>query len=656
MQTKLVLTLLIFTACFLAKASNHEFGVISPEELAMTECKFEKDAPAIILFDKAKAKFQLEEGEGFVIAMKRHVRIKIFDEAGFDQAEVEVHLAISNDSKEKLKDIKAYSYNINNNQISRTALDKKQIFTEDINKYWYAKKFALPEITKGTIIEYTYTVTSPFISHFMDWEFQSDIPTLYSEFSAAMIPFYSYRYRLQGTNRLDHQKSFKDNGIERSFSGLKYSDMIYEFGLKNIPSFKDESHISSKNDYITKLDFQLVEINYPSGYSKKYMDTWPSLANDLLDNDNFGKYLKKAEKWADKNANHFVDVPEEERYDKILDFVKSNYKWNEFYGKYAQYSIKDLNKKFIGNIGNLNLLTIGIMRSNGLKADPIIVSTRDHGKVNDQFPYSDLFNYVLILGETKGKYKLMDATLSICANTLIPSRCINGKGFIVKEDSESWININTNQGSIQRTALEYILDLENYEMVGKCQTKCTGYIALDKRSKYLVNPEKFEEQLEQYGKQADSELKFEHLKDKEKPLSFSYDFNDEIDIIDNQVIISPFANYAPKNNPFKQEERTLPIDLINKKGYHYIAIITIPNGYKADVLPKSQNISSENVEFSFITQTIGSDKIQLVARYNFKKSQYSAKVYPELKKFMNTVTEKLNSKIVLIKEDLISQN
>ncbi|MCU4175266.1 DUF3857 domain-containing protein [Carboxylicivirga sp. N1Y90] len=655
MKSKVTILLLMVVSICHAIEHERKFGLLTPEELALKACEFEKDAPAVVLFDKAEATFREEEGEGFVISMKRHVRIKIFDEAGFDQSEIEIRLAINGDSREKIRDIKAISYNHKNNQLTKTPLEKSQIFTEKLNKYWYQKKFALPEIQEGTIIEYTYTLTSPFITHFTDWEFQTDIPTLYSEFKAAMIPFYSYRYRLQGTNRLDHKKNYEKNGIERSFNGVRYNDMVYEFGLKNIPSFKDESFISSRNDYILKLDFQLVEINHPSGYSKKFMDTWPSLANELLDSDSFGKYLKKAEKWADKNANHFIDLPEEKRYSEILNYVKNNYQWNEYNGKLAQHSLKDLNKKLSGNIANLNLLAIGIMRSNGLNAEPIIISTRNHGKVSDQFPYSDLFNYVLILSESEGKYRLLDATLANCPNALIPSRCINGKGFIVKEDSESWININTSHPSTQVTAIDYSIDVDNYEMVGSCQTKCTGYIALDKRSSYVVNPQKFEEGLERYGKEEDSELEVKHLEEKEKPLTYSYDFKESIDIIDEQIIISPFANFAPKNNPFKQEKRALPIDLVNKKGYQYIAAITIPKGYKIDVLPMARKMESDNVEFNFKAQAVGTNKIQIVALYKYKKSSYSAKSYNELKQFMNTVTDKMNSKIVLVKEDLLSQ-
>ncbi|MCU4165584.1 DUF3857 domain-containing protein [Carboxylicivirga caseinilyticus] len=653
---KKITTLLLFFYSTLLIAQNKriEFGILDPDDLTLKECSFEKDAPAVVIFDYGESRFLYSEGSGYEIAFKQHKRIKIFNEGGYDQAEIVIPLYISKNDRETIRDIEGYTYNFKNDHLEKIPLDKSLIYEEKISEYVYLKKFALPKVTDGSVIEYTYTIDSPYHIHFRDWEFQSDIPTLYSQYTAAMIPFYSYRYRLQGASKMDHFNSYEERGIDRRFMGITFRDMIYEFGLKNVPSFQDESFISSRNDYIKKIDFQLVEINHPTGYKQKFMDTWPLLAKELLEFESFGKYIKKATKWAEKNAGQFTSLSESERFNAILDMVKATYKWNNYEGKYAQYDLKDFLKNLEGNIGNINLFTIGVLRANNIEAEPVVISTRDHGKVSNDFPYSDFFNYVLILAKIDDHYKLLDATQGFCPNELIPDNCINGQGFIVKENSDQWVTIDNAAPSIEKTILEYTVNLNNYTIEGECSKTSTGYIALNQRRSYYSNQDNFKKRYEPLGLIESEEIKVNNLLDEEKPFEFSFDFNQNIDVIDNQIILHPFAHFPIKENPFKQEKRTLPIDLVNKKAYQYTALIEIPDGYKIEVLPQKEVINQKELQLTFLLQDMGNNKIKVYASYNFQQSTYPAENYLALKKFMNKVTEILNSKIVLIKDDQLT--
>ncbi|MBS2098563.1 DUF3857 domain-containing protein [Carboxylicivirga linearis] len=655
---KIFATSLFIIIYFFSNAQNRseKFGVLNPDDLRLKECPFEKEAPAVILFDYGVSQFIQEEGSGFIVNFKRHTRIKIFNEGGYDEGEIVIPLYISEHNREKVRDIKGFTYNFKDAKMEKTPLNIEQVYEEKISQYVYLKKFAMPKVTDGSIIEFTYTIDSPYHVHFRDWEFQNDIPTMYSQYSAAMIPFYSYRYRIQGVGNLDHFNQFEQKGIDRHFGGIIFRDYVYEFGLKNIPSFQDESFISSRTDYIKKLDFQLVEINHPGGYKQKFMDTWPKLANDLLDMDDFGRYIKKSTKWAAKNASQFSSLPESERSNAILNMVKSNYKWNRYEGKFAQKSFKDFQNELSGNIANINLLTIGILRANNIEAEPVIISTRDHGKVNTDFPYSDFFNYVLILAKVDNSYQLLDATQGFCPNQLIPEECINGQGFVVSEDSENWITIDNNAPSLEKTNLQYSINLDNFTIEGQCNKTSTGYIAIDQRRSYYSNQDKFKKKYESLGLSEDDDITVDNLMDEEKPFEFSFTFNQNIDVIDDQIILHPFAHFPIKENPFKQEKRMLPVDMVNKKAYRYSALIDIPLGYTIDVLPEKQTIQKEDLMLTFLSQKMDNNKIRIYASYNFNKSTYPAKSYDELKQFMTKVTQILNSKIVLIKDEQLTMN
>src|SRR5690606_9663507 len=127
------------------------------------------------------------------------------------------------------------------------------------------------------VIEMRYVVKTPFKYNLPDWEFQHRIPTLYSEYEARMIPFYEYTYILQGADKFDHFESYEQPGVSRQFGAHRYNEMTYKFIMKDVGAFKDESYISSINDYLVKLDFQLAKYTSYQGVPVEIITTWPKL-------------------------------------------------------------------------------------------------------------------------------------------------------------------------------------------------------------------------------------------------------------------------------------------------------------------------------------------------------------------------------------------
>jgi len=643
----LLLGSLLSGIAIMAQQSS-EFGILNPSELDLKTCEFEEEAAAVVLFDKGEAKF-MQTDNGFVIRFERHTRIKIFNEAGFNQAEIEISLYKGDTDRDEVRNIKGYTYNMEMGQLVKTPLDAKQVYKEDINKYWYSKKFAMPQIKAGSIIEYTYVIESPFLMFFRDWEFQTNIPVLHSEYKVGMIPFFAYRYRVQGASRLTRFNSYEKKGLGHRYHGIDYNEMIYEFVLDNVPSFQDESFISSRNDYIKKIDFQLAEYNSPTGYSQKIMETWPKLSKELMDDERFGKYIKKARKKGEKEFGHWASLPEKERVDEVLNHVKQNYKWDDRHGLLALEEMKTFESHKTGNASNLNLLALGLLQSSGLKAQPIIISTREHGRIVADFPFLDQFNYVLILAEVEGQMQLLDATDPFYSNQIIPSKCINGKGFIINEESEQWVNISNYTPSLSETYLQYSVSPDDYQIAGDCRIKYRGFKAVRERKDFYSDQGAYSRYYSDKNLELTDTLEVENLHDNDRPFSCRFSFKQSVDIIDDQIIISPFLALPPKENWFKQENRTLPIDLIYPQASRYTTVIDLPEGYVVDVLPEKSQMKSDNVEFSYMAMPVGKEKIQLVSMFNFRKPTYEATDYQELKHFMNLVTRKLNEKIVLVK-------
>ena len=199
--------------------------------------------------------------------------------------------------EETIVSIEGSSYNLNDEEgtVEHLRLKTAMIYDDQISERWKVKKFVLPAVKEGTIIEYRYVKRSPFIKNPPDWEFQWGIPVKLSMYEMQLMPFYEYTYLLQGAARFDDYYSF-ESGETDDFGGVRYNYVVHRYMMKELPPFEDESFITSRNDFIVKLDFQLARIHYPSGAKKEIMSSWPEINELYLDDTYFGKFLKQCEK------------------------------------------------------------------------------------------------------------------------------------------------------------------------------------------------------------------------------------------------------------------------------------------------------------------------------------------------------------------------
>ena len=456
----LLIALFTILCLSVANAQNFSFdyGKVSKADIDLKEYDKDKTAEAVVIYDKGSSYFRQNINSGFDLIFERSKRIKILKEAGIEYAEIEIPFYREGNIYEKIYDLKACTYNFEDGRLNRTELQADSWNDEIYNDYWMVRKIAMPNVKAGSIIEFTYKISSQYVFNLRDWEFQSKIPTIYSEYTAAMIPFYEYIYLAQRTGTSLKKESYTDKS-SHEFARIEYKDVINKFSMRDIPAFNSEDYITSINDYIIKLDFQLAKINYPNGGDKEIMTTWPNLIKEYSDHPNFGKYVKKCEKSASKiiDLDALKDKTTKDKFDYIVSYVKNNYSWNEYNGKYSSKSVNDIVKDKYGNAADLNLLTIGLLRAAGIEATPVLISTRENGKVSDNYPFAHYFNYVILMANIDGKNVLSDATNPNVTNNRIPLRCINDKGLIINPDQDvKWIGLQCKFPSI--SALDFTID------------------------------------------------------------------------------------------------------------------------------------------------------------------------------------------------------
>lgn len=633
--------------CSYAQDFSRTFGSITQYEKEMTSYDKDPEAEALVIYNIGKSSFIRDES-GFDILFEYRTKIKIFNKAGYKWADVTIPYYREGNIYEKVYDIKAYTYNYENGSLKRTELDEDNCYDEKLNERWNLKKFAIPGVKDGSIIEYTYKIETPYKFNLQDWTFQQKIPVLYSEYKVSMVPFFEYIFLLQGASKFDEQESYLDKGLKRYLGAIEYNDMIHEYIMKDLPAFRDESYITSIDDYIIKIDFQLAKVNRTDGLVTEIMSTWTKLNNDFIKYDNFGRYIKAGQRFAKKELSDLLSGSQDrEHFNKIVENVKYNYNWNGNNGKYAIKSIKEFTKEKTGNAAEINLFLAGILREAGFDATPVLLSTREHGKVKTNYPFRHFFNYVIVMVKIDDKPVLCDATDTYCKNDMIPFRCLNGQGLLVEKDKENWVWLANTKLSRRTTTidLEFSSDLDS--ITGDFTVITNNYDAVYYRSKYQDKPEDIEKLISEKNLQIVNDISTENYKDIEKPYKIFYKAAMPVEQIDNKLFFSPFMNMPVNRSPFTQSKRTYPVDMTYKKSRNYTARINIPEGCKISSIPENLEIDNKLITVDY--KVIKGDELIISAFYTLKKASYDPLYYSKLRYYYNEIVKKFNEKIALEK-------
>ena len=168
--------LILFVFTSQANAQNFKFGEVSKAELDERINPSDSSAVAAYLYKNRRTWFEYLNGDGFVLRTEIHERIKIYKKEGFDYATQKIKLYNDGSTKETVQQLKAVTYTFENGKIMSAKLGKEGEFSTRINDNWNEESFTMPNIKEGAVIEYKYTIASPFVSNVDEFVLQNDIP------------------------------------------------------------------------------------------------------------------------------------------------------------------------------------------------------------------------------------------------------------------------------------------------------------------------------------------------------------------------------------------------------------------------------------------------------------------------------------------------
>jgi hypothetical protein len=666
------ITTILLSLCFsiTAWAQNYDFGKVSKEELEEKHYPLDSSANASYLYKYRRTYIKYDQNLGFQLITDIQERIKIYKQEGFDYATHIVQLYKSGSDEEKFSNLRAVTYNLNGAKIEETKIEKNGIFKTEVSKYYNETKFTLPNIKEGSVLEYKYTVASPFYWNVDDFVFQHEIPVKKLEATFETPEYFNFKVNTKGYLVVTPKVETKNDKIiftntERtgggwnavttnfSTSNLDYIKTITSYNLSDIPGLKEEPYVNNMNNYRSAIQYELSFTKFPQAPIKSYTSTWADVVKTIYDSSNFGDELNRTG-YFENDINALVANVSEPmaRASLIFNFVKTKVKWNNYIGKYTDGGVRKAYKDQTGNVAEINLMLTAMLRHAGLNANPVLISTKQNGI--PLFPTLDGYNYVISGIETEQGVILLDASNKYSMPNILPSRVLNWEGRIVRKDkSSSTISLYPNQSAKNTITMMANLDASG-NIEGNYRAVKTNHYAMSYRESYLeADKTQYIENLEnKYNGMEISEYEVKNDYNLAEPITESYKFSlqSQADVIGDKLYFSPLFFLKTSENPFKLEKREFPVDFGYPSEESYRILVNLPEGYKIDTMPSpAVLIMPDNLaEFKF--NVSGADKsIQVVVSSKMNEAIISPLYYDTLKEYFDKFIEKEAEKIILTK-------
>jgi transglutaminase-like putative cysteine protease len=667
----LITSVVFFIGITFSGAQDFRYGKVSKEELAQKGHPIDSSANAAVLFREEKINFNYTVYDGFVQEREVYERVKIYTKEGYEWATKKIFIYKGGSGKtEQLVNVKGTTYNLSNGKVDKDKLRNDGIFEEEYNEYTEISTLTMPNIQDGAVIEYSYKIISPFLE-IDDIYFQSFIPTNKLEIFIATPQFYSYDKQVN-LKALYYPK-FKEGKDSRTYSSTnssrsgtttsqttfntsksEYFDNTITVSEGNIPAIKGESFAGNIDNYISKMSLELSAIlNEYGAVDKSFSSSWEKVSETIYAYKSFGGQFEKTKFFEADIAALLTDVSDPlEKITILYSYVKSKVKWNSNKGYTSRKGIREAYKEGIGNVGDINLLLIAMLKSQGINANPVLVSTKDNGI--PIFPTRKGFNYVICSVENDEGIILLDATDMYSAPNILPLRVLNWQGRIIRENGTSdWVPLRPSILSSASTALNVKLT-EDLSAEGKVRKSINSHSALRYRNRFvsMTTDDHIKEIEKDKGNIEVSELVIENIKNIMKPVKVSYDYEltDAMEAIGSKLYLTPLLFLADKESPFKLEKRDYPIDFILPKSDKYFINIILPDNYTVDFMPPSEIINFKNgeVSYSYIAKQNG-QYLQFSITFELKNSLIDPLDYELFKGFYEKIIEKQAEQVVLIK-------
>jgi hypothetical protein len=669
-------TVILMAACWCAAAQTNnndekidfKFGKVSKEDFALPPDAIQTDAAAYIIIDKGYTEFIGNSKGWFSLRFTRKVRIKINNANGVDAADFQIPVYRSGSAVEKLQNIKAVSYNLENGQIVETYLKNDQIFEDKYSRNLELRKFSVPGAKAGSLVDVTYVLESEFLTNLQPWTFQGKYPRYWSEYEVDFPQFFHYVMIAQGYQPY-HLRTAKED--RRNFSVLipgdegigGRSEMAHfsanvqytRWVMKNVPALKEEPFTRTLNNHVSKIEFQLSQYRFSGQEPRNVMGNWPEVVNRMNNYEDFGADLYKNNSFLDDELRPVVAgaTNQLDKAKRIYTYVRDKYTCTSPRGLYLTNGLKNVVKTKSGNVADINLLLTAMLNHEKIETHPLILSTRANGLTHEIYPLMDRYNYVVAQTKIDGVAYNLDATEPGLPFGVLPPQCYNGQARLIHGAGPP-VYLMPDSVVEKKTTQLFMFMSEEGEWVGELRSSLGNFESLELRQ--LAKAKGKNAIAEAIRKQIPTDYSIgepvlENIESGDANVTVTYSVKPEVEADADVIYFNPMIAEGFKENPFSSAERKYPVEMPYASSEMFIANIEIPAGYVVEEIPKSTKIDLfENDGFFEYIVSKDAQRVMLRCRLVIHKAEFMAEDYESLREFFSYVVKKQQETIVFRKK------
>lgn len=535
---------------------------------------------------------------------------------------------------------KEYSIGYNSYR-QRLLIDKAEVLKKDGNKVQAEKRsgyIVFTNLEAGDAIHLSYRIenynTGKLAQHFWDqFNFNFDYPVQISRYSLLLPANKKFKYEVLNA---DIKPEIKE------VEGMK----LYSWEMKDQPSIKIEPYMPGLSDVGAILDLSTIP-------DWKYVSNWYSdLSSELAKTD-----FEIAETVTDlfKGTHDLSDL---QKAKMIYNFIEENVSYSDvpfMHGPIIpQKASRTLNTK-LGDCKDVSTLFVAMCKEAGIKANLVLVDTRDNGEHHLNLPSID-FNHCIAQLTTGGKtyfIELTDQQLSFASAPLVD---LGANALIIPRDGDSasthLIKLNFPNRPKNEVTRTTDLKFDNNDIIFSRKSLKTGYLASLMRSEFgEVGREKQEKIITQSisGDFTNSakmlDLKFGDLQTLSDSVNYDYSFlvkNEVSEVVGIKIFRIPWSEGVRTLDFLTVEKRQYPFLLwyLNAEESNYEEMnIDLPKGKLLAEQPKSVSFSCKAADYSLTYTFPEPGKIKAIREMKFKEGIVPPEDYNEFKEFYHNVAE-----------------
>lgn len=631
---------------FAQSMADFDFGDVDAAVFNIPDTGYLAGAGAVYIADIGRSEYVTHSSGKFTVEFRSHVRIKINDNNGFDAANFSIPLFKRAGHTESITELEAVTYNLENGVVTKTKLEPDQIFSDQKNKRVVVKKFAMPAVRAGSIIDVEYNVSSDFTGNINQWYFQGKYPTMRSDYTVLIPAGFGFTISKQTNFLKSIDTSMRvpfsyTDGQNMGFNNASYDLMHWSF--RKVPGLKLEP-------FTTVLENHLANVTF----NKSLSDSWSTVTKNLLGSEYFGAPVYEKNNWLNDELKSIVAgiTDDLEKTKKIYAFVRDNFRCTDAYETFlTDGDLRSVFKKRSGTAADVNLLLIAMLYHAKIDASPMLIRTTELTRRSDQFPVIEDFNLTVAACLIAGEIYYLDASNPMLAFGKLSGNCYNGNARIIKGTSipVTFIPDRLNEKKLSQVSLNIA---DNGDL--KCSYKITLGDNESVSIRKLLKDTTQEKAISQIGtlpaNAVLANIVFENENVKDEPLRLSYDLTLSRDDKEGEIYIEPFIGATYTQNPFKSSERLYAVEMPYKIEKSYDSEILIPKGYKVDEVPKALQtlLNGGDGMFEYLV-TVKDDKVVINSKVKLSKATFPATDYPLLRDFYDDIVKKHSEQIVFKK-------